>query len=190
MYKVVTISDTVRVPPSMFGNSLKESIHNILVEKYEGILDKDVGLILSIGDIKEIGEGKVIYGDGAAYHPVVFDALCYIPELYEVVEGEVVDVVEFGIFVRLGPLDGLVHISQIMDDYVSYDPKNERMVGRDTGKVIKKGDIVRARIIAVSLRETKKRGSKIALTMRQPGLGKIEWIEEEKKKKKVQVVSR
>jgi len=100
------------------------------------------------------------------------------------VEGEVVDVVEFGIFVRLGPLDGLVHISQIMDDYVSYDPKNEMMVGRDTGKIIKKGDIVRARIIAVSLRETKKRGSKIALTMRQPGLGKIEWIEEEKKKKK------
>jgi len=68
---VVTISDTVRVPPNMFGNSLKESIYNILVEKYEGILDKDVGLILSIGDIKEIGEGKVIYGDGAAYHPVV-----------------------------------------------------------------------------------------------------------------------
>ena len=107
-----------------------------------------------------------------------------MPELYEVVEGEVVDVVEFGVFVRLGPLDGLIHISQIMDDYVSYDPKREAIIGKETGRVIEKGDKVRARIVAVSLREARKRGSKIALTMRQPGLGKLEWIEEDKKKKK------
>ena len=184
MYKLVTISDTVRVPPQMFGAPLNESLHKILMEKYEGILDKDMGFILSIGDIKEIGDGKVIYGDGAAYHPAVFDVLCYMPELYEVVEGEIVDVVEFGVFVRLGPLDGLIHISQIMDDYVSYDPKREAIIGKETGKVIEKGDKVRARIVAVSLREARKRGSKIALTMRQEGLGKLEWIEEEKEKKK------
>ena len=184
MYKLITVSDSVRVPPNMFGIPLSENIYNILVEKYEGLLDKDIGFIIAIGDIKEIGEGKVIYGDGAAYHPTVFEVLCFIPELYEVIEGEVVDVVEFGIFVRLGPLDGLVHISQIMDDYVSYDPKNEAIVGKETGKIIKKGDKVRARIVAVSLKESKKRGSKIALTLRQTGLGKIEWIEDEKKKRK------
>ena len=66
-----------------------------------------------------------------------------------------------------------------MDDLVSFEPKKEAIIGKETGKVLEKGDKVRARIVAVSLREEKKRGSKIALTMRQNGLGRLEWLEEE-----------
>ena len=36
-----------------------------------------------------------------------------------------------------------------------------------------------ARIVAISFKTTP---PKIGLTMRQPGLGKVEWIQEEKKK--------
>ena len=39
------------------------------------------------------------------------------------------------------------------------------------------GDKVRARVIAVSLNEKEPRESKIGLTMRQTGLGKLEWLE-------------
>jgi DNA-directed RNA polymerase subunit E' len=186
MYKILEIADVVRVPPEEFGKDLKETIKKILMEKYEGRLDKDVGFVLSIVDVKEIGEGKIMHGDGSAYHPVVFETLVYIPEMYELIEGEVVDVVEFGSFVRLGPLDGLIHVSQIMDDYVSYDPKREAIIGKETGKVLEIGDYVRARIVAISLKTERKRGSKIALTMRQPYLGKLEWIEDEKAKKQKQ----
>lgn len=73
-----------------------------------------------------------------------------------------------------------------MDDYVSYDPKREAIIGKETGKVLEIGDYVRARIVAISLKAERKRGSKIALTMRQPYLGKLEWIEEEKAKKQNQ----
>jgi len=163
----------------MFGNPLSENVKRVLMEKYEGILDKDIGFILSIVDVDEVSDGSIIYGDGAAYHETEFNVLTYVPELQEVVDGEIVDVVEFGAFVRLGPLDGLIHISQIMDDFVSFDPKREAIIGKETGKVLEKGDKVRARIVAVSLREEKKRGSKIALTMRQNGLGRLEWLEEE-----------
>jgi len=163
----------------MFGNPLSENVKRVLMEKYEGILDKDIGFILSIVDVDEVSDGSIIYGDGAAYHETEFNVLTYVPELQEVVDGEIVDVVEFGAFVRLGPLDGLIHISQIMDDFVSFDPKREAIIGKETGKVLEKGDKVRARIVAVSLREEKKRGSKIALTMRQNGLGRLEWLEDE-----------
>ncbi|AVB76007.1 DNA-directed RNA polymerase [Methanococcus maripaludis] len=179
MYKILKISDTVRIPPKMFGNPLSENVKRVLMEKYEGILDKDIGFILSIVDVDNVSDGSIIYGDGAAYHETEFNVLTYVPELQEVVDGEIVDVVEFGAFVRLGPLDGLIHISQIMDDFVSFDPKREAIVGKETGKVLEKGDKVRARIVAVSLREEKKRGSKIALTMRQNGLGRLEWLEDE-----------
>jgi len=42
------------------------------------------------------------------------------------------------------------------------------------------GDKVRTRIVAVSLNERAPRESKIGLTMRQPSLGKLEWIEEDR----------
>jgi DNA-directed RNA polymerase subunit E' len=100
--------------------------------------------------------------------------------MHELVYGEVIDNTEFGSFVRIGPLDGLVHISQIMDDFVSYDSKNSVFLGKETKKTLKEGDKVRARIISISYAEQQK----IGLTMRQPGLGNLIWLEEEKKKKK------
>src|SRR5437773_575640 len=42
------------------------------------------------------------------------------------------------------------------------------------------GDKVRTRIVAVSLNERAPRESKIGLTMRQPALGKLDWIEEDR----------
>jgi len=79
--------------------------------------------------------------------------------------------------VSIGPFDGLLHVSQITDEYMAYDEKNARLVSKDTNKFLAEGDRVRARIIAVSLNEKDPRGSKIGLTMRQTGLGKIEWLE-------------
>lgn len=95
----------------------------------------------------------------------------------EVVEGEVVEIVDFGSFIRLGPLDGLVHVSQICDDYISYEQVGNRFIGKETGKILEVGDTVRAKIIAVSLGTG--RSGKLGLTMRQHFLGKSEWIEED-----------
>ena len=57
--------------------------------------------MVTVKDIKEIGVGKVIMGDRAAYHEVVFTALFFKPELHEIVEGEVIEVTEFGAFIRI-----------------------------------------------------------------------------------------
>jgi DNA-directed RNA polymerase subunit E' len=80
--------------------------------------------------------------------------------------------------VRIGPLDGLIHISQIMDDFVSFDSKNSVFLGKETRHTLKEGDLVRARIISASFGKE----NKIGLTMRQTGLGSIAWLDEEKKK--------
>jgi DNA-directed RNA polymerase subunit E' len=180
MYKILTVKDRVRVPPEKFGLSLKESIKAALEESIEGKLDPMLGVVLAIISVDEVGEGKILPEDPAVYYQATFKILSYKPELHELVTGEVIDNAEFGSFVRIGPLDGLVHISQIMDDFVSYDSKNSVFIGKQTRKTLKEGDKVRARIISISWGEQ----NKIGLTMRQPGLGNIVWIEEEKKKKK------
>ncbi len=182
MYKIVTIQDTIRIPPDRFEDPLEEAAMDILRNNYEGVSDEDVGIILNITAIREIGTGRIIMGDGASYHDTTFDALVYTPELHEVVLGEVVEIVGFGAFIRLGPVDGLVHVSQVADDYISYDRKKGALAGKESKRVLKEGDRVRARIVTVSMRRGTRAG-KIGLTMRQPGLGKLEWIEEDKKKK-------
>lgn len=189
MYQVVEIEDTVRIPPELFNEPLEAALKKLLCEKYEGKLDRDIGAVVSVLDVKSNGIGKIIPGDGAAYYNASFNALVYKPELQEIIEGNVIEIVEFGAFVRLGPLDGLIHVSQIADDFLTYDEKNARFVGRDSKKTLAEGDKVRARIVTISLKKAKE--NKIGLTMRQPGLGKFEWLYEkeiptkkEKKKEK------
>ncbi|NOX71459.1 MAG: DNA-directed RNA polymerase [Candidatus Micrarchaeota archaeon] len=181
MYKIFDVEDRVRVGPDKFILDAEDAIKASLEEKWEGIVERDVGIVLAVTEIKEIGEGIILPGDGAIYYPVDFKVLSYLPEQHEVVKGEVIDVTEFGAFVNIGPLDGMVHMSQLLDDFVSYDMKNATFTGKKTKRVIKEGDLVKARIISISLAKGE---YKIGLTMRQPGLGGLNWKEEKKDAKK------
>ena len=57
-------------------------------------------------------------------------------------------------------------------------------MGKESGRYLAVGDVVKARIVSVDLNEKNPQDSKIGLTMRQPGLGKLEWLEEDRKKRK------
>ena len=184
MYLISKIEDTVRVPPTLFDEPLEEIAFELLNENYVGMIDKKLGLMVTVKEIEEIGIGRVIMGDGASYHNVTFTALFFKPDLQEIVEGEVIEITEFGAFVRMGPMDGLVHVSQVTDDYINYDSKRGALLGKESKKTLEEGDKVRARIVALSLKGKSSKENKIGLTMRQPGLGRPEWIEKEKRKKK------
>jgi len=181
MYKLVEVEDDVRVPPAKFEFGLQESVKASLVEKWEGLIEKALGVILVVTAVKGVGEGRIYAGDGAVHYQVQFEMLVYSPEQHEIVTGEVIDVTEFGAFMRLGPVDGMVHVSQIMDDFVSYDRKNAIFTGKESKHKLKEGDVLRVRIISVSMAG---REYKIGLTARQPNLGCLEWIKEEKEKGK------
>lgn len=188
MYAIVKVKDTVRIPPKKFGEDLDKVIEETVQKMFEGTMRKDHGIIVVADNIKSIGNGIVIHGDGAIYQKVVFDALTFKPVLQEVLNGIVCEIVEFGAFCHIGPLDALVHMSQIMNDYVEVDSGSEVIVGKENKKMLKTGDIIRARVVAISLNELSARESKVGLTMRQPGLGAHEWLyglkEEEAKEAK------
>ncbi len=183
MYNLVKLNDTIRVPPERFGEDLDTSVMDIVQKTFEGVIRKKHGLIVAVSNINMLGDGIVIHGDGGMYQKVEFDALTFNPQLQEVVDAIVCEIVEFGAFCHIGPFDALIHMSQIMNDYVNVDSENERIVGKENKKVLKVGDTVRARIVAVSLNELSARESKIGLTMRQPALGAHEWLKEPEEKK-------
>jgi DNA-directed RNA polymerase subunit E' len=178
MYTMVKVEDTIRIPPEKFGEDLDKVIEETVQKTFEGTMRKQYGLIVVADNIKPLGDGIVIHGDGAMYQKVMFDALMFKPELQEVLDGVVCEIVEFGAFCHIGPLDALIHMSQIMNDYVEVDSTAEMIVGKEKKKTLKIGDAVRARVVAVSLNELSARESKIGLTMRQPALGAHEWLKE------------
>jgi len=177
MFELVKIRDTVRVPPEKFGKKMKESLVNLTQEEYEGLIDEDIGIIVAVTSAQKTGEGKIIPGDGAAYYETELEMLTFKPEMHELVEAKVSELTEFGSFVGVGPMEGLIHVSQIMDEYMNYDAKSACFVGKDSKRKLKVDDKVLARIVTISLKGNLS-DSKLGLTMRQPFLGKEIWIEQ------------
>src|SRR3990170_3940172 len=178
MFKLVTLQDTIRIPPDTFGNPLGKVGRDQVKAKYEGMVDEELGYVIAVTKVDVSPIGKIIPGDGATYHKVTFSLLTFYPVLQEIVEGDVVEIADFGAFVRIGPVDALLHVSQLMDDYISYDEKQGVLQGKETKRKLASGDQVRVRITAVSLGRAGCSG-KIGVTGRQPFLGKLEWIKQE-----------
>mgnify|MGYP001589849234 CR=1 FL=1 len=178
MFYLVEIEDYVRVEPKLFGLETLEAVSQQLHETYKNNVSKELGSIISVIDVLSVGDGIIIPGDGAAYYNSRFKLLIWKPELQELVSGIINEITNFGAFMSLGVMQGMIHISQTMDDYVSFN-KSNTLIGKSGKKSLKKGDLCLARIVAISYKGEE---PKIGLTMRQPGLGKLEWIEAEKRK--------
>jgi len=175
MFKLITLQDTIRIPPETFGSPLEKVGRDQVKTKYEGIVDEELGYVIAVTNVKVSPIGKIIPGDGATYHRVTFSLLTFYPIIQEIVEGDVVEIADFGAFVRIGPVDALLHVSQLIDDYMSYDEKQGVLLGKETKRKLTTGDQLRVRITAVSLGRAGSSG-KIGVTARQPFLGKLEWL--------------
>ena len=184
MYHKLMLEDKVRVPPQRLGDKLEKVILEVLQEQLEGSIDKEIGIFICVTKVLEVGEGELVAGDGGVYYDVKFEALVIRLALQEVIEGLVVETTSFGAFVSLGPIDAMLHVSQISDEYINYDEKNSRLICQESKRFIGVGDVVRVRVVTLSLNEREPRDSKIGLTMRQAGLGTALWLEEEMIKEK------
>ena len=68
-------------------------------------------------------------------------------------DGTVTTVTSFGLFVMLDDLyiDGLVHISNVGDDFFVYDEKQQQLIGKDKGGLFGLGDSVRVKVAGVNM---------------------------------------
>ena len=183
MYYKIELKDRVRVPPHLFNLDTKDAVVKSIKKKYDGLISKDLGVVIDIAGIREVGDGVIIPGDGSCYYEATFEVLSFKPELQEVVLGKIRDIVDFGAFITLGPIDGMIHVSQTMDDFVSFS-KEKTLTGKESKRSLRVNDVCRARIIAVSFKDPL--NPKLGLTMRQQGIGRLDWvnIEEDKVEKK------
>jgi|TARA_B100001971_G_C18218408_1_gene555452 DNA-directed RNA polymerase subunit E' len=181
MFYKVKVKDHIRIPPDLFNLNLNEAIVKRIKHKYEGFISKEMGIVIDVTDVKDVGEGIIIPGDGASYYNSEFELITFKPEMQEIVFGRIKDIADFGAFINIGPIDGMIHVSQTMDDFVSFS-KEKVLTGKESNRSLKIGDNCKARIIAVSFKDIT--NPKLGLTMRQNGLGKLEWANEIKEEEK------
>lgn len=182
MFYLTTVEDYVRVDPTLFGLPTREAVNEQLIKTYFDYYSKELGHVISVVEVLEIGEGVIIPGDGATYYKSTFKLLTWKPELQELVDCEVAEITSFGAFMNVGAMKAMIHISQTMDDYVSFSDAGS-LSGKSSGRTLKAGDLCLARTVAISHKGDE---PKIGLTMRQPGLGKLEWIKEDKAKREAE----
>ncbi len=180
MFYLCEVEDHVRVEPKHFGLETQEAIEKQLNESYVDRIMKELGFIISVVSVDNVEDGVIIPGDGAAFYKSRFKLLVWKPELHELVYGTITEITNFGAFIQLGPAQGMIHISQTMEDYVSLN-KTGTLSGKSSKRSLAKGDDCIARIVAISYKGGE---PKIGLTMRQSGLGKIAWLEEDTNKRK------
>lgn len=183
MFYIIEVEDYVRVEPRLFGLPTKQAVDEQLRETYLDYYDKELGKSIAVIEVLNIGEGVIIPGDGAAYYNSKFKLLVWKPEMQELIFGEISEITNFGAFIDMGVMRGMIHISQTMDDFVSFSKTNS-LLGKASKRNLKEGDLCMARVVAIS---HKGDDPKIGLTMRQPGLGKLEWIKEDQIKKEKDV---
>ena len=185
MFYKLKLKDHVRVPPTLLDPNLpvKDAIIFAIKHAYTNMISQDLGVIIDVLKISKIYDGIIIPGDGASYYDTEFELLTFKPELNELVYGKIRDITDFGAFIDIGGVEGMVHVSQSMDDFVSFS-KEKVLQGKKTGQSLKVGDKCKARIIAVSYKDLN--NPKIGLSMRQEGLGKLEWLNEATKQEKTE----
>lgn len=72
-------------------------------------------------------------------------------------DGIITGVTAFGLFVELDGIfvDGLVHVTALMEDYYHFDPIGHRLCGETSGTVYRLSDRVRVKVVRVDLEEKK-----------------------------------
>ena len=65
--------------------------------------------------------------------------------------GTITSVNKFGVFVQLdNTIEGLIHITNMTNDFYNYDEVTETLIGRKTGNIYKLGEEVDVKVIAAS----------------------------------------
>ncbi|CAG0915325.1 unnamed protein product [Notodromas monacha] len=89
MFVLFEMIHTVRIQPTKFGMRLDDAVLAELNSKLANKVVLDVGLVLSVLDIADLGDSYVIPGDAGSHTKTKFRAIVFRPYVDEVVVGRI-----------------------------------------------------------------------------------------------------
>ncbi len=79
MFNLITLKDTIRISPSKFDKPLDNAAYEELRGKYEGLVDEDLGYVISVNKVEVNPVGRIVPGDGGTHHQVTFSIIDILP---------------------------------------------------------------------------------------------------------------
>lgn len=77
-----------------------------------------------------------------------------LDKIGEEFDGIISSVTNFGMFVELeNTVEGLIHVSYLVDDYYHYDDRSHALIGEHTATIYRVGDEVKVRVVQVNMEE-------------------------------------
>jgi ribonuclease R len=131
-------------------------IHRIIKDHLNGTLDKKMKRLHD--SLPEIARVCSVNERKAEHLERDVDDIRMAEYMYDHIgeefEGVISSVTSFGVFVELdNTVEGLVHISNMDDDYYIFDEKNYCLIGERTKKTFKIGDIVQVKLTSVNIQK-------------------------------------
>lgn len=133
-------------------------LHRLIHKYEEGVTEKEIKKLEKelpeIADYTSKAERRAI--DAEREVDDLKKAQYMEDKVGEQYEGIIVSVTNFGMFVQLpNMVEGLVHVSDMKDDYYEFVEDHLMMVGTRTGKVYRMGDVVEIEVADVDVKQYK-----------------------------------
>eukprot|EP00249_Psilotum_nudum_P019455 c27262_g1_i1 orf=581-1147(+) len=111
MFVLVSLCDTIRIPPHNLSLPLLEAIQIEIRKLFFDKVVKDLGLCITLYDIQSIEGGFVFPGDGAPTFTVDFRLVMFRPFVGEVLVGKLQECDKSGLSISLGFFDD-IHVPE------------------------------------------------------------------------------
>lgn len=136
-----------RYPDLSIHRIIKEFIHGKIDSKREKKLKKFVA-----ESSKQSSEMERIAQEAERETVDLKKAEFMLDKVGNIYEGVISSVTSFGIFIELeNTVEGLVHISNLIDDYYIYDESKHQIIGEHTNKVYKLGEKLKVKVAKVNM---------------------------------------
>ena len=198
MFVLSKMTSMVRIEPKQFHKALDDALTDALNSKLANKVVKDVGLVIALYDILEIGESHVMAGDGASHTKVTFRLLVFRPFIEEVLTGKIKSSNKEGLTLNLGFFDDIFVPAEALQHPCRFDESDQVWVweyptedGDHHDLFMDPGEELRFRVTSESFVDTSpsapdvnktavteeesKIPYQIQATINEPGLGLLSW---------------
>ncbi|KAK1352726.1 DNA-directed RNA polymerase III subunit RPC8 [Heracleum sosnowskyi] len=191
MFYLSEIEHTMRVPPHLLNLPLNDAIKGELERLFLDKVVANLGLVISVYDIKSIDGGFVFPSDGASTYTVKFRLVIFRPFVGEVVTAKLLESTANGLRLSLGFFDDIYVPVHLMPNpsHSEADPVNKNQVAwiweyQDENYAIDGVDEIRFRVnniryppIPIEADKESNRFAPMVITgsLDADGLGPVSW---------------
>lgn len=201
MFVISKITSLVRLEPRFFSRPLPDALSDALNAKLANKVLKDVGLVIALFDILNIGESHVMAGDGASHTKVTFRVLVFRPFPEEILVGKIKSSNKEGVTLNLGFFDDIFVPAEALQHPCRFDESDQVWVweyptedGDHHDLYMDPGEEIRFRVTSESFVDTSPSAPnllgkdvksmtdeesnipyQIVASINEPGLGLLSW---------------